>query len=287
MVLHHSTTDSKRVKRAKEDAATHIASYNKNRDEFDPFDIREIKALFTKVGYQIDVLSAGEEQVVLEDRETEELIHATIGELLLYLGIGVVDADTLLGSESVKLRLLLWCLCPRFAPYVEWADVEVELEVLDVSEKLQEVAVGPGKFLAGIAAKNKQTARLAGTDSEGIDSELASIEKEMYNLSKANSLKKAGMQVKALKSLGVEQEGAENSVARPSKLSLALNETLEDEIKTNLDAFAKPAMTSNAWDTDTVMLSPRRLPPLDPLKCKEEAHDSKDDTLPFGMGPEA
>jgi hypothetical protein len=204
LVSGHSNSDSEQVTHAKEEVVKAIKSKNEHFNQFEPADIKEIKLLYTKLGEIIEILGTGEEQIVLEDRVTEEALHDSIRELLLALGVGVFDSDVLLESESVKLRLMLWCLCPRFTPCVKWPDVATELEVLDGNQKLKEVALGPGKFLAGMAEKGRQVAELAATrtpNSDNSGSELASVE--------------GVCRPSLLQASGVEQGGAGSSAVGP------------------------------------------------------------------------
>jgi hypothetical protein len=206
LVSGHTFSDSEQVKHAKAEVVKAIKSKNEHFSQFEPADIQEIKLLYKTTGGIIETLGAGGQHasvlVILEDRLAEEALHASIRELLEALGVGDIDTDALLESESVKLRLLLWCMCPRFTPHLKWADVEIELEVRDSNQKLEEVALRPGHFLMELAEKGRQIAELAATDFEEKDSEMESVEAGAYNLTLSHTIS------------SVEQGGAKNSAVR-------------------------------------------------------------------------
>jgi hypothetical protein len=201
LVSGHTFSDSEQVKHAKAEVVKAIKSKNEDFSQFEPADIQEIMLLYKTTGGIVETLGTGGQQVILEDRLAEEALHDSIRELLEALGVGDIDTDALLESDSVKLRLLLWCMCPRFTPHLKWADVAIELEVRDSNQKLEEVALRPGHFLVELAEKGRQITELAATDLEEKDSEMESVEAGAYNLS-------------LLHTSSVEQGGAKNSAVR-------------------------------------------------------------------------
>jgi hypothetical protein len=300
--------DSEAVKRAKDETAKANQNKHAHFNQFHDADVQEIKSLYKKIGKEIEKLATGDTQVIMEDRQTEDCLHDHIGELLNAIGVSVVDSDSLLRCDLIKMRLLMWCLCSRYTPHVEWPDVETELEMIDSKSGLIELAAAPGQFLSAVAEKAKVAAAAASTaDGEEILSELASVQKELRALTQrtwnesgkrlgmhngankaSKALSKAGKRLGLERGAGGKNDGDEKD--GPSRLSQALV-IPENASAQELKITRMSPSESRGWMPDS-----RRLPPLcqdakqkqkEGGKQKEEGTESKcediTNTEPFGI----